>query len=820
MKTRFVNAVPISLVFFAFLLLAGCGGGVGGSTSGVGNSSGGGGTGGGTGGAAPSALSYSSPVTATVGTAITPLSPTVTGTVTSYSVNPALPTGLSLDTSSGVISGTPTASATKATYTITATNASGSTTFSLSITVSAANPSAPSALSYPGPVTATVGTAITPLSPTVTGTVTSYSVSPTLPAGLSVNTTSGVISGTPTASAAKATYTITATNGSGSTTFGLSLTVNPANPAAPSALSYPSPMTATVGTAITPLSPTVTGTVTSYSVSPALPAGLSLNTTSGVISGTPTASAAKTTYSITAKNSTGSTSFALSLTVNPLPAPSALSYPSPVNVTVGTTITPLSPTVTGNVTSYSVNPALPTGLSLDTSSGVISGTPDIGAAATTYLITVSNSSGSTPFGLLLTAGPAAPGLAVSATSLTFTNQLVATPSVQQTLAVVNTDTTPFSVSGVTISGSAATSFSEVNACSSVAPNSACVIEVTFTPLATGNLSATLNIATGTAGSAAVQLFGTAEPIAMSFDNPIILAGQTATLTWFAPGATSCTATGDWSGSQPASGTQIFTPTVPGYTTYTLTCTPNGSNSVTLTASGPTPNFPVGNGTFLEASFTIAAPNQTVGLQTTLTVPPLPPVPTNPQATLFLWPGLEPANDSANFSPIGTGVLQPVLTWGYSCAPPTSTQPARFSSWWISAQYVNTFGSDPGYMNCFAGNLMPVDPGDLLLINMTLDTTSGIWTQTVADANTNQSVAFSIDMQRQGQNLSFFDIEEYFDATIDTPVTFSDTTITFQSPDTTSSCSNAQGTNNAYTMTPPTLQNSGTQCFISSIVVNQ
>ncbi|HKF46774.1 MAG TPA: Ig domain-containing protein [Terracidiphilus sp.] len=83
----------------------------------------------------PSGLSYQSPVQATVGVALTPLSPTVTGSVTGYSVSPAFPAGIALDTSTGVISGTPTASAGEATYTITASNSGGSTTFGLVLTV-------------------------------------------------------------------------------------------------------------------------------------------------------------------------------------------------------------------------------------------------------------------------------------------------------------------------------------------------------------------------------------------------------------------------------------------------------------------------------------------------------------------------------------------------------------------------------------------------------------------------------------------------------------------------------------------------------------
>ncbi len=61
--------------------------------------------------------------------------PTVTGTVSSYSVSPMLPAGLSLNTSTGAISGTATAVAAAATYTITATNSTGSTTATVQITV-------------------------------------------------------------------------------------------------------------------------------------------------------------------------------------------------------------------------------------------------------------------------------------------------------------------------------------------------------------------------------------------------------------------------------------------------------------------------------------------------------------------------------------------------------------------------------------------------------------------------------------------------------------------------------------------------------------
>jgi Putative Ig domain len=95
---------------------------------------------------APSGLTYSSnPATYTVGVAITPNNPSSSGgAVASYSVSPALPAGLSLNTSTGVITGIPTTATSSAvTCTVTATNAVGSTTVSLAITV---NPPTPVAL--------------------------------------------------------------------------------------------------------------------------------------------------------------------------------------------------------------------------------------------------------------------------------------------------------------------------------------------------------------------------------------------------------------------------------------------------------------------------------------------------------------------------------------------------------------------------------------------------------------------------------------------------------------------------------------------------
>ena len=111
---------PLFCVAFC-VVLASCGGGGGGGGSAP--------------PPAPSGLSYPAPQSLPLNSAMQPVRPTVTGTVTSYSVTPALPTGLSLNASTGEISGTPTEPAAPATYTITAANASGSTAFALSLKV-------------------------------------------------------------------------------------------------------------------------------------------------------------------------------------------------------------------------------------------------------------------------------------------------------------------------------------------------------------------------------------------------------------------------------------------------------------------------------------------------------------------------------------------------------------------------------------------------------------------------------------------------------------------------------------------------------------
>ncbi len=328
--------------------------------------------------------------------AINPITPTVVGTIQSCFLS-AFPAGLSIDNACRII-GTPTSVQPEVNYIVTATNATQTATASLKLSVITLAPT----ISYAGsPYSFPINSLVITVSPTVSGTLSNFSILPTLPTGLILNTTTGQISGTPTVLSSAATYTVTASNADGIATNSFSLAVVEVPP---SALSYAgNPFTFTKNTSVGTINPTVTGTVTGCNASPTLPTGLSISATC-VITGTPTAlQTTGVNYTITASNTGGSTTANINITINDV-APSALSYAgTPFTFTEYQAITTATPTSSGGaITNCTSAPGLPAGLSLNTSTCAISGTPTTVQGATAYTITASNSGGSTTANINIT----------------------------------------------------------------------------------------------------------------------------------------------------------------------------------------------------------------------------------------------------------------------------------------------------------------------------------------------------------------------------------------------------------------------------------
>lgn len=346
----------------------------------------------------PSQLSYPSPLALARNTATPPVLPTYTGVVSHFTITPALPAGLAFNTTTGAISGTPGAGVSASTHTITAHNEGGST--STQVTISVRNPI--TVFYYPQhEISLTRGSAMSPIMPTVGGEApyapVTFSVTPALPSGLSLNASTGAISGTPANAQAFAFYIVTASNGIAE--FDLTDTLRIMVQVPPTDLSYPVASTGTTyeaGEAITPIVPSVTvvtGSALRFSIQPPLPPGLSIDSLTGVISGTPTRTTNSTDYVVTATSTAGSTTVTVRIGV--LGPPAELNYPA---VTLGVDVPANgvgNPSVQGAITHWSITPALPDGITFDTTSGRFHGTASEAQTGLQFTVTATNERGST-----------------------------------------------------------------------------------------------------------------------------------------------------------------------------------------------------------------------------------------------------------------------------------------------------------------------------------------------------------------------------------------------------------------------------------------
>ena len=307
---------------------------------------------------------------------------------TSYNAT-GLPTGLIVNTATGMISGTPTVACTNSVV-LTASNAAGSGTAGMTINIVPPPPSITSVLSA-------TGTQWNGFSYQIAGSNGPYAFTATgLPSGLSVDPVTGIISGIPTV-VGTSTVQITAANDGGtSPTAILNLVILPAPLSITSALS----VTGTDRSAFSYQITANNGPVGYGAVN--LPTGLGFDPGTGLITGTPT-TIGTSSVTISAFNASGTGSAILTLIV----APAAPMITSTLNVT-GTNGTAFSYQILGtdNPASYTAT-GLPTGLSVSASTGIISGTPTV-TGTKTATIGASNAIGSGSAGLTIAILPPPP----------------------------------------------------------------------------------------------------------------------------------------------------------------------------------------------------------------------------------------------------------------------------------------------------------------------------------------------------------------------------------------------------------------------------
>ena len=327
-----------------------------------------------------------------------PLEATVSGPgeITSWFINASLPTGLTFETSNGTIWGTPTQLLPTTPYTIWANNSGGSNVAYLNITVIDQVP----IVSYsPENITLTnnTGSSDLPLNPSISGPgeITSWDINGSLPTGVFFGTNNGTLWGIPSQLWPTTEYTVWANNSGGSTTASFNLTVVDQVPT----LSYsPSDLTLYNNTASSdlPLNATLTGPgdIVSWAILPDLPTGLTFESSNGTIWGVPTQRLPTTMFTVWANNSGGTSVVNVNITVlHESPMFTYASYNlSLVNNTV---MTPSLTTVTGGeITSWEVEPGMPTGLAFASADGTISGRPTQVQDAIMYVVWGNNSGGS------------------------------------------------------------------------------------------------------------------------------------------------------------------------------------------------------------------------------------------------------------------------------------------------------------------------------------------------------------------------------------------------------------------------------------------
>jgi Pro-kumamolisin, activation domain/Putative Ig domain len=334
------------------------------------------------------AITSTASLTGTAGMAVS-FTPAVSGGLGPYTWSiqtGSLPSGLKLNSATGATTGTTTATGQTALTLKVADSLGASNTQSFALTINVPF-TITSAAAVKGEVS--LPFAFTPTSAGGTAPLTWSLAGGTLPTGLTIAASTGTISGTPmTSGASMVTLKVTGASGA-SATQSLSFAIEPK-------LAITSSTGVTVFTG-TPLSftPSASGGLgpDTWSISAgSLPNGLSINASTGTISGTTAIASGAPTVTLKVVDALGNAAMqALTLTIA-TPVTITSNPPATGEVSLPFAFTPTTKGGSGT-NLWSLSAALPSGLSFNTATGAIAGTPR-SSVASTIKLTVQNNQGS------------------------------------------------------------------------------------------------------------------------------------------------------------------------------------------------------------------------------------------------------------------------------------------------------------------------------------------------------------------------------------------------------------------------------------------